>query len=67
MADSRDLIRYHWIKKQKNLVLSTEGVKWFDENGKEYFPSHRLAVNGTGFHGIEHLDELIDRAMEVYP
>jgi hypothetical protein len=62
-----DAQRYQWIKKQKNLVLSTEGVKWFRENGEEYYPSHRLDVNGTGFHGVEHLDDLIDQAMEMYP
>ena len=62
-----DAQRYQWIKKQKSLVLSTEGVKWFHEDGTEYYPSHRLAVNGTGFHGIECLDNLIDQAMEVYP
>lgn len=59
--------RYEWLKKQKNLVLSTEGVKWFYEDGSTYYPSHRLDVNGTGFHGVEHLDDLIDMAMKVYP
>lgn len=63
----RDAERYQWIKNQKNLMLSSEGVKWFRENGDVYYPSHRLAVNGTGFHGIENLDDLIDQAMEVYP
>jgi hypothetical protein len=63
-----DADRYQWIKRQKNLVLSTEGVKWIHvETGEEYYPSHRLAVNGTGFHGIEQLDDLIDKAMEIYP
>jgi hypothetical protein len=61
-----DADRYQWIKRQKNLVLSTEGVKWIRETGEEYHPSHRLAVNGTGFHGIEQLDDLIDQAMEIY-
>jgi hypothetical protein len=62
-----DTERYQWIKRQKNLVLSTEGVKWIRETGEEYYPSHRLAVNDTGFSGIEHLDDLIDQAMEIYP
>ncbi len=62
-----DAERYQWIKRQKNLVLSTEGVKWIHETGYEYHPSHRLNVNGTGFCGIEHLDDLIDQAMTFYP
>ena len=63
-----DADRYQWIKRQKNLVLSTEGVKWINvETKEEYYPSHRLDVNGTGFHGIEQLDDLIDKAMEIFP
>jgi hypothetical protein len=66
-STERDAARYRWIKAQANLTLSTEGILWYRENGERYYPSHRLAVNSTGFHGIEHLDDLIDQAMEVYP
>lgn len=63
--------RYQWIKNQKNLILQTDsqlGDPWTNvETGYRYRPSHRLAVNGTGFSGIEHLDDMIDQAMELYP
>lgn len=66
-----DANRYRWIKDQKNLILQTDsqlGDPWTNvETGYQYRPSHRLAVNGTGFSGIEHLDDMIDQAMELYP
>jgi hypothetical protein len=63
-----DADRYQWIERQKNLVLSTDGSKWLNvETMEEYHPSHRLDVNGTRFHGIEQLDDLIDKAMEIFP
>jgi hypothetical protein len=62
-----DADRYQWIKRQKALVLSTDGSKWLNvETMEEYHPSHRLDVNGTSFSGIEQLDDLIDKAMEVF-
>jgi hypothetical protein len=67
----RDALRYRWIKNQKNLDLRTNvtrGTPWtHTETGKQFYPSHQLAVNGTGFNGIEHLDDLIDQAMDLYP
>jgi hypothetical protein len=59
--------RYLWIKAQKSLRLETDGLLWFRENQEKFYPSHRLSVRGTGFHGVEHLDDLIDQAMEMYP
>jgi len=59
-----DADRYQWIKRQKALVLSTDGSKWLNvETMEEYHPSHRLDVNGTSFSGTEQLDDLIDKAM----
>lgn len=67
----KDAIRYRWIKAQKNLVLRTNrtyGTPWTKvDTGETFYPSHNLDVNGTGFSGIEHLDDLIDSAMELYP
>lgn len=66
-----DAGRYRWIKNQKNLDLMTEcqlGAPWTNvETGYQYHPSHRLAVNGMGINGIEHLDDVIDLAMTYYP
>jgi hypothetical protein len=64
-----DAIRYRWIKDQTNLNLRTTcRSPWTNvETGETYYPSHNLDVNGTGFSGIEHLDDLIDSAMELYP
>jgi hypothetical protein len=66
-----DAARYRWIKAQRNLELHTckmYGVPWTNvETGKKYYPTHYLAANGTGFGGIENLDDLIDQAMELYP
>jgi len=68
---SADAMRYRWIKAQRNLELKTckmYGVPWTNtETGKQFYPSHYLAANGTGFGGIENLDDLIDQAMELYP
>ena len=63
----RDAVRYRWIKSKKALTLQADGCPWFHEDGTKYWPSHFLNVNGTGFNGIEHLDDLIDQAMELYP
>jgi hypothetical protein len=67
----KDALRYRWIKKQQNLNLRTNrtyGTPWTNtETGEKFYPSHNLDVNGTGFSGIEHLDDLIDQAMELYP
>lgn len=66
-----DAARYRWIKAQRNLELHTcrtYGMPWTNmETGKRYYPTHYLAVNGTGFGGIEKLDDLIDQAAELYP
>lgn len=67
----QDALRYQWIKHQTNLHLRTNplfGTPWTHvETGKPYYPSHCLDVNGTRFEGIEHLDDLIDAAMQLYP
>ena len=67
----KDALRYRWIKKQQNLNLQTNrtyGTPWTNtKNCEKFYPSHNLDVNGNGFIGIEHLDDLIDRAMELYP
>ncbi len=67
----QDANRYRWIKAQAKLDLRTNytnGVPWTNtETGRKFYPSHQLAVNGTGFNGIEHLDDLIDIAMKMYP
>jgi hypothetical protein len=69
--NERDARRYRWIKAQRNLelrTLRTYGTPWTNaETGHRFYPSHDLSVNGTGFCGIEHLDDLIDQAMRVYP
>lgn len=66
-----DAARYRWIKEQSNLNLRTcrrFGTPWTNvETGERYYPSHYLDVNGTGFGGIEQLDDLIDQAMSMYP
>lgn len=51
------------IEDLKELLLRQVHPRFIEE----YYPSHRLSVNGTGFHGVEHLDDLIDQAMELYP
>jgi hypothetical protein len=67
----QDALRYRWIKAQLNLELRTNhtyGTPWTNaETGCRFYPSHNLNVNGTGFSGIEHLDDLIDQAMDLYP
>lgn len=67
----QDALRYRWIKAQRNLELFTNrayGTPWINaETGRRFYPSHNLNVNGTGFSGIEHLDDLIDQAMNLYP
>ena len=63
----RDAVRYRWIKSKKVLTLQADVCPWFHKNGRKYYSSHFLNVNGTGFNGIEHLDDLIDQAMELYP
>ncbi len=67
----KDALRYRWIKTKQNLNLWTNrtyGTPWTKtETGEQFYPSHNLDVNGTGFSGIEHLDDLIDQAMELYP
>jgi hypothetical protein len=72
MADEqikRDAVRYRWIKAQLNLNLRTTArTPWTHvETGNTYYPTHQIDVNGTGFAGIEHLDDLIDQAMGLYP
>lgn len=74
MTDStvlKDAERYRWLRAQTNLELRTHprfGVPWTNvETNEKFYPSHSLAVNGTGFDGLEHFDDLIDQAMELYP
>jgi hypothetical protein len=68
---AKDAERYRWIRAQGNLELRTcrtYGTPWTNtETGEKFYPSHDLAVNGTGFGGIEKLDNLIDQAMSIYP
>jgi hypothetical protein len=66
---ARDAARYRWIRAQTNLDLrTTKRVPWTHvETGEPYYPTHNLDVNGTGFAGIEQLDDLIDQAMALYP
>ena len=70
-TDAQDAARYRWIKAQKNLAIRTNrtcGAPWTKtDTGEKYYPSHQLDVNGTGFNGIEHFDDLIDQAMEMCP
>jgi hypothetical protein len=68
----QDALRYRWIKAQRDLELRTNRTygffPWTDtETGRRFYPSHNLDVNSTGFSGIEHLDDLIDQAMSLYP
>jgi hypothetical protein len=71
VSQREDAARYRWLKAQTNLSLRTvpqQGAQWTNvETGEEYRPSHYLDVNGTGFGGIEKLDDLIDQAMNLYP
>lgn len=67
-----DAARYRWIRAQRNFELHTCRtygiIPWTNvETGRKYYPTHYLAANGTGFGGIEKLDDLIDQAMELYP
>jgi len=70
-SDAKDAARYRWIKAQQDLEIRTNrtyGAPWTKtDTGEKYYPSHQLDVNGTGFNGIEHFDDLIDQAMEMYP
>lgn len=68
MTIEQDAIRYQWIKAQTNLRLGTTHAWWINtETGRKYWPTHDLDVNGSRFSGVEHLDDLIDQAMELYP
>jgi hypothetical protein len=70
-SDAKDAARYRWIKAQQDLAIRTNktyGAPWTKtDTGEKYYPSHQLDVNGTYFNGIEHFDDLIDQAMEMYP
>ena len=70
-SHEQDALRYRWIKAQRNLELRsnrTYETPWTNaETGRCFYPSHNLDVNCTGFSGIEHLDDLIDQAMNLYP
>ena len=68
MTIEQDAIRYQWIKTQTNMRLNTTRAWWLKvETGRKYWPTHDLDVNGSRFSGVEHLDDLIDQAMELYP
>jgi hypothetical protein len=68
MTIEQDAIRYQWIKAQTNMRLGTTHAWWINtETGRKYWPTHDLDVNGSRFSGVEHLDDLIDQAMELYP
>lgn len=66
----RDAARYRWLKAQTNLSLRTyrPTKPWTNvETGEEYYPTHYLDINGSGFGGLPTLDDLIDQAMGFYP
>ena len=68
MTIEKDALRYQWIKAQTNFRLSSTRGWWLNiETKKKYWPTHDLDVNGSRFYGVEHLDDLIDQAMELYP
>jgi hypothetical protein len=68
MTIERDAARYQWIKAQTNIRLGSTHAWWIEsETGRKYWPTHDLDVNGSRFSGREHLDDLIDEAMEMYP
>jgi hypothetical protein len=71
VSQKKDAARYRWLRAQTNLSLRTlpqQGAQWTNvETGEKYYSSHCLDVNGTGFGGLEKLDDLIDQAMELYP
>jgi hypothetical protein len=67
MTVEDDARRYRWIKAQTNLQLQSDNSLWFRSDKTKYYPKFSLAVNSTGFHGIEDVDVLIDRAMDMYP
>jgi hypothetical protein len=68
MTIEKDALRYQWIKAQTNLKLGSTHAWWIEhETGRKYWPTHDLDVNGSRFSGVEHLDDLIDQAMELYP
>ena len=68
LALNADAKRYRWIRRQKRgFDLRANGTPWFRENGERYICAFDLAVNGTGFHGREHIDGLMDEAMAMFP
>ena len=68
MTIEKDALRYQWIKAQTNLRLSSTNDRWLNIiTNRRYWSTHDLAVNGSMFSGREHLDDLIDEAMELYP
>lgn len=68
LALEADAKRYRWIKRQKKgFELRADGTPWFRENGERYVCAFALAVNNTGFNGREHIDDLMDEAMAMFP
>ena len=68
MTIEKDALRYQWIKAQTNLRLGSTHDWWLNiETNRKYRSTHDLDVNGSRFSGVEHLDDLIDQAMELYP
>lgn len=68
LALDADAKRYRWIRRQKRgFILRANGTPWFRENGERYICAFDLAVNETGFNGREHIDDLMDEAMAMYP
>jgi hypothetical protein len=68
MTIEKDALRYQWIKAQTNLRLGSTHAWWIEhETSRKYWPTHDLDVNGSRFSGVEHLDDLIDQAMKLYP
>ena len=68
LALDADAKRYRWIRRQKRgFILRANGTPWSRENGERYICAFDLAVNETGFNGREHIDDLMDEAMAMYP
>ena len=59
MTIEKDALRYQWIKAQTNFRLSSTRGWWLNIETKK--------KDGSRFSGVEHLDDLIDQAMKLYP
>ena len=68
LALETDAKRYRWIRQQeRGFELRADVTPWFRENGERYICAFSLAVKETGFNGREHIDDLMDEAMAMFP